>query len=905
MPLTIPAPKQKRLLAVLLASGTEWVTTDRLIDVLWSGEPPRSARSNLHVYVYRLRGVLGEDRIEHRDGGYRLAVDPEETDAGRFELLAASGSYHEALALWRGEPYVGVTDMEVVREEAARLDELRLNTLEARIDDDLRHGLHTELVAELTNIVTQHPLRERFSGQLMLALYRAGRASHALEVYSSLRTQLVEELGTEPGKPLRELQQAILAEDPELEGTPKPNAPTHTVPAELPPAIGSFSGRNNELERVGAMLTDAREPSVPVVAIAGPGGIGKSALAVQAAHTVADAFPDGQLYVNLQGATPGMRPLQSREVLERLLRSLGDADFDAPRDVDEASARLRTLTADRKILVVLDDVVDSAQVRPLLPGGKGCGVLVTSRSVLASLDGAVTHQLDALDDAEATDLLGRVMGVDRLHAEPEAAQELAALCDRLPLALCIAGAKLNRRPNWPIAELVRRLADEQRRLDELELPDRAVRASFTVSITDVGPDAARMFRLLGLLAGPDFGVPVAAALAEVADVEAERLLDELVDAQLADSRTPGRFRLHDLLRLFARDQAYAVESESDREGAVRRTLHCYLATARTAELIQTPDTWRDRFLPDELAHEGQRLQNEAEIGAWLSAELPNLLASARQGSTLPTDGNRLAAAFAVMLFTPMNTRGRWYELRELIELGLEALGDNPLTDHHALLLNDLGWINALVGDPGQAPAHLDRALAHWRATGNRRGEATTLRVLARSFGERGRAEDAIDHARAALALFNELGVQHGQVDCLITIGLQAARLERFDEAITAHIDGIKIAEDIGDRWLQGVLHGNVADLYRRSGDRHLAITEFEKALHLDHTSGNAETYFEAEHLWGLGRALHEVGDTDSARRCWDRSARILRGLRLIGTDELTALLTTPHPETPEVIARQI
>ena len=905
-PLTIPAPKQKRVLAVLLASTNEWVSTDRLIDVLWSGEPPRSARSNLHVYVYRLRGVLGEDRIEHRDGGYRLPVSEDETDAGQFERLASEGAYHEALALWRGDAYAGVTDTELVREETTRLAELRLNVLESRVDDDLDRGLHTELVAELNTLVARYPLRERFSGQLMLALYRAGRASEALAVYRDLRTHMVEELGTEPGRPLRDLQQAMLAEDADLELTPGANAPTEqAVPAELPPASASFTGRDGDIAGIGSVLTGERGHAVPVVNVAGPGGIGKSALAVQAAHSVASEFPDGQLYINLQGATPGMQPLHPTEGLGRLLRSLGDADFDAPRNVDEASGRLRTLTADRQILLVLDDVVDEAQVRPLLPGGSGCGVLITSRSVLTSLDGAITQQLGALDQDEATALLARIAGPDRLRDDPESGNVLARLCDRLPLALCIAGAKLNRRPNWPIRDLVRRMTDEQRRLDELEVPDRAVRASFTVSSSDLDAEAARMFRLLGLLAGPDISVSVAAALADRPEVEAERLLDQLMDAQLADSHAPGRYRLHDLLRLFARDQAYELEPAADREAAIRRTLHSYLATALTAERIQTPESWRAAFVPDDLLHPGTDLKSEANTGVWLSAEIPNLLASVRQAAALPEDGPALAATLAIMLFTPMNTRGRWYELRELIEVGVEALPEGEFSDHHALLLNDLGWIEALVGSTEHAEPHLQRALAHWRAAGDRRGEATTLRVYARALGELGRSVEAIESAQDALAIFRDLDITHGQIDCLIAIGLQSARLLRLDDAIAAHVEGIALAEQGDDLWHVGVLRGNLADLHRRAGDPHEAIEEFERALQMDHESGNSGTYFEAEHLWCLGLALHEIGDPESARRCWDRSARILRDLRLIGADELSGLLTTPQPETPEVIARQL
>lgn len=906
-PIAIPPAKPGRLLALLLACGNEAISADRLVDLLWAGEPPQSARSNVQVYIHRLRRVLGEDRIEHRDGGYRLLAQSEESDAGRFESLASRGAYREALGLWRGEAYAGMTDLELVREEAARLTELQLSTLEKRIEDDLGHGAHAHLIPELSSLVARHSLRERFWAQLMLALYRAGRASEALDAYRDLRDRMVDELGIEPGRPLRELQQAVLNEDHTLDlaSATTTEAKPHPVPAELPPAVGTFTGRTRELDRIGDALSGCETRSVPIVTVAGPGGIGKSALAVQAAHNVAAEFPDGQLYVNLQGATPGVQPMTPRDALDRLLRSVGDANFDTPGDVGEASGRLRTLTAGRRLLVVLDDVVDDAQVRPLLPGGTQSAVLITSRSVLTSLDGALSHQLGALSSEESVVLLARITGMDRLQAEPDAADELVRLCDHLPLALCIAGAKLVRRRNWPVRELVRRMTDEQRRLDELSVPDRAVRTSFAVSSADLGDDAARMFRLLGLVPGPDLGVPAAAALADRTESEAEALLDQLVDAQLADSPAPGRYHLHDLLRLFAREQAQHRESETERTDAVRRAFHWYLATALGAELVQTPDSWRQRFVPAELVNPGCRLVGDAEIGDWLSTEIANLVASARHAATLPKEGPLLATAFAAVLFTPMNTRGRWYELRELIEVGLHATRDEDLSDHRALLHNDLGWIHALLGNPDQALPYLERALSHWQGVGDRRGEATTTRVYARALGALGRDEEALEYARAALQMFREIDVRVGQMDSLLAIGLQSAQLGRLGEAIAAHEEGITIAERYGDLWHAGVLIGNAADLHRRAGHLSRAVAEFERALGVDHESGNAATYFEAEHLWGLGRAVHEQGDSEAARRYWDRSAGILRDLGLIGAEEFDSLMTVPVPEAPDVIARQL
>lgn len=905
--LRLPPGKPRDLLAILLTRANGPVSADRLLDLLWPEGPPRTARSNLQVYVHRLRRVLGDDRIVHTDAGYRIVVDPGEVDAARFEALWASGSYHEALAQWRGDAYAGAADIELVREESVRLAELRLSTLEERVDADLELGRHAHLVPELTGLVSQHPLRERFRGQLMTALYRSGRTPEALEVYRETRQRLIDELGLEPSRPLRLLEQAILSEDPslDLEHSSTVVSATPVVPAELPTEIGTFTGREDDLERVRTLLNQGDSDTVPIVAIPGPGGIGKSALAVHAARRVSDAFPDGQLYVNLQGATPGVRPLAPREVLGRLLRSLGTADFAVPRDVDEASGRLRTLTSGRKLLIVLDDAVDDTQVRPLLPGGSDSAVLVTSRSVLTSLDGATHHRLSALDRDEATSLLGRIVGKERRDAEPDAAADLVRMCDHLPLAVCIAGAKLARRPTWQVRSLVNRMADEQRRLDELDSTDRAVRASFTVSSADLDPEAARLFRLLGLLGGPDIGVPVAAALADRSETETERMLDQLLDAQLADSHIPGRYRLHDLLRLFAREQTDAQETQEERAAAVRRALDCYLATSLNAEWVQNPDSWRSRYVPRPLTHPGISLSDDAEVGGWLSAETANLVAAARQGATVPGDGPVLAAAFAAVLFAPLNTRGRWYELRTLVEIGLQASCTAALWDHHALMCNDLGWIDALLGREDEAIPRLQPALEHWRQTGDKRGEATTLRVYARALSQLGHDEDALEYARSAHALFGDLGDRHGEIDCLVAIGLQCARLGRLDDAIAAHEEGITISEHHGDLWHTGVLVGNAADLHRRAGDLAKAVTQFERALDVDRASGNARTYFEAEHLWGLGASLHALGDAADARGCWDRSTATLRDLGLIGADEFDTLMSTPVPETPEVIARQL
>jgi len=899
-----PSAKSRYLLAILLARANDVVSTDRLVEVLWPDKDPRAARTNLQVSVHRLWRLLGESHIVRSDLGYRLVVGNGELDVHRFEELMAQGAHHEALAQWRGEAYADVGDVEIVREEAARLAQLRVSVLEERIEQDLEHGKSAYLIPELTALVAQHPLRERFRGLLMTALYRAGRVPEALEVYREARQQLVDELGLEPSRSLRTLEQAILSEDPSLDSS-HPRTAGPAAPAELPPETGTFTGRLHDLERVNAVLSRQENDAVPVVAITGPGGIGKSAMAARTARSIAEQYPDGQVYVNLQGATPGLRPLAPEEALGRLLRSLGSTDIAPPRDVGEASGRLRTLTSGRKILMVLDDAVDDAQVRPLLPGGSQSGVLVTSRSALTSLEGVAQYRLHTLSEDEGTALLARVAEQERLAAEPAAAAELAKLCDYLPLALCIAGAKLASRPNWGVRALVDRMADEQQRLNELESADRAVRASFAASYDDLDDEPARLFRLLGPLDSPDIGLPVAAALADRSERQAEVLLDQLQDAQLTDSPSPERYRLHDLLRLFAREHSQALESEQQREAAVRRALHCYVATGLNAQSIDSSDNWRRGFVPHQLTHPGIALSDETEVGSWISAEIKNLVAAGRQAAALPTSEPLLGAAFAAALFTPLNTRGRWYELRTLLEIGLRSAEANGLPDHAALMRNDFGWITALLGQEGDALAHVQAALEHWRKSGSRRGEATTLRVHARVLSQLGRDEEALTYARSAAELYREVGSIPGHVDCLLAIGLLSARLGDVDHAIAAHEEGIVIGEREGLVWHTGALTGNLADLRRRVGEYAQAAATFERALDIDRKTGNTDTYFEAEHLWGLARTMHAQGYDDVARNCWDRAAAILRELRLIDAEQFAVITATSVPETPEVIARQL
>jgi len=589
------APRLQTMLVLLLLRANRVVATQELMSELWGERRPASAANSLQVFVTRLRGLLAPRLSPRAPGqllvtcpsGYRLRVGQSQLDLHRFDDLARDGQralaagdpasatrlLRKALGLWRGPPFAGVTTGYVLQLDAFRIEECRMRAVEQRIEADLRLGRHAELVPELETFASTDPLREGVHGQLMLALYRAGRQADAIEAYRRLRARLVEELAVEPGTPVQRLYRSILAADPSLD-TPFPpvRAGRGEVCAQLPPDVADFTGRESAIALLETPLARAGRTAVPVVAVAGEAGVGKTTLAVHCAHRLGRRYPDGQLYLNLRGTTP--HPLYPGYALGRLLRGLGVADAAIPRSVEERSELLRSRTGDRRVLLVLDDAAGEAQVRPLLPGGRHCGVVVTSQVRLPGLEGAVRVDLDPFSRPEAVRLLERLAGTERL--DPDTAKRIVALCGHLPLAVRVAGAKLAAKRHWPPARVAQRLSDERRRLDELRIGDLDVRASIAAGYRARTASQRRALRLLGLLATADFPAWVATALLDVDQPTAELLLDGLVDAHLVHvarrDDTGVRYRLHDLTRLFAVEQLYAEEPPGARRAALGRLL---------------------------------------------------------------------------------------------------------------------------------------------------------------------------------------------------------------------------------------------------------------------------------------------------------------------------------------------
>jgi DNA-binding SARP family transcriptional activator len=629
-------PMARTLLAALLVSANRIVPAERLVDVMWNDSPPASAIASLHNHVARLRSRLAGTGAVIRTvaPGYLLNVAPDDLDVEAFtghvdraarasatgEWAAAEASLTAALALWRGDPLADVTSQVLRTSEMPRLHQLLLDAQEARVDAYLHLRRYPEAIAQLHSLTAAHPLRERFHEQLMIACSRAGRVADALAAYQRARQVLRDELGIEPGPSLQELHHQVLTGDPAVSSVP----PRVTVPlqasvvntpgpargpagpVQLPADTADFTGRDAQVASLCDELArepdDARPGAVTIAVVTGMGGVGKTTLAIHAAHRLRSRFPDGQLFANLDGG--GITPRRPAEVLARFLRDLGVPDGAIPDGLEERAARYRSLLAGRRVLVMLDDARDATQVRPLLPGSATSAVIVTSRHTLVDLSRSRLLRLDVLDDRESLELFNSIVGEERVAAEQAATAGVLGSCAGLPLAVRIAASRLASRPRWSLAHLATRLADEQTLLSELTAGDLGIRASLAVSyeaLREARPQSARVFRLLGLASTADISLPAVAALAGQPQAEAAQALEDLVDSHLLDCPAPERFRMHDLVRSYAAELAKDADAADERKAALDAMFRWYRDHAISEGLLG--DAYLDRgAAQDAVAH---------------------------------------------------------------------------------------------------------------------------------------------------------------------------------------------------------------------------------------------------------------------------------------------------------------
>ncbi len=860
-PVDLGSPKQRLVLAVLLLEAGRPVPRDRIIDLLWPEEPPASARNTVQALISRLRAVFRTAKgpeIVSEGTRYLLKVDPRQVDLHRFTELTAQARkadddalavelLDEALGLWRGEALSDVVSGEVAQRLRGGTNEARWTALEDRADAQLRLGRGRQVLAELTELVAAHPLRQRFVGQLMLALHREGRTDDALEAFRSLRDRLGAELGLDPSPELRKLEGAILAADPSLDPateTARATAKPEPVrPAQLPHDVRGFAGRAAELERLDE-ATRATGNGTDIWVISGTAGVGKTALAVRWAHRVRDEFPDGQLYLDLRGFDPDHEPLTPAVALTQLLQALGTAPKAIPSDTDTRAALLRSLLADKRVLLVLDNVRDTGQVTPLLPPSGT--VLVTSRQRLSDLiarTGARALPLSVLPAEDARHLLEAVLGSELVAAEAVAAAELARLCGHLPLALRIAAANLGASGEPEIAELARELAggDPLAELTVDGAEESAVTTAFGVSYRALPEEHRLLFRRLALVPGQTFTAPAAQAL--TGTTRANQQLKALAAAHLVERYTPGRYRFHDLLRSFAAGRTLSEDTKTERDAAERRLFESYLNTADAAGRVLIPHFLR---LPRE-EPEGKPFSDTDEALTWLDAEWPNLAAAVEHSAEHGPAEFSWHLADALRAF--FHQRGHHAEWIDTASTALKAARRSGADQAQAAMHLSIALACVNSGRYDEAREHLTSAL---RTEGWPAGRAAVLNNLSAVHQRLGDPQEAIRCGLESLRLCEELNMP-GISMALANLGFPYWQTGQLDDALANFTRALAVAERDGARFSVAVLLVDLGNVHRDLGKPDEAYDFYTRALAANRELGY--TYGEATAL--SGRAVLE------------------------------------------------
>jgi len=919
-------PQQQAMLAVLAVDAGRLVPLDTVIDGIWGQSPPARARPAVHALGTRLRRLLATvaetatataeaetgtpgagvaPGLRWRSGGYVLEIDSGRVDLHRFRRLAAAarragcpeperaGLLEQAVARSAGVPLAGLAGewAERMRRSWA-LERLDAVIDWARVASPL--GRAAQLIPVLRPLLGEHPLNEPLAAALVRALAAEGRGAEALDVCLVTSEHLVAELGTGPGPDLRAVHQAL------LHGRPLPAPPggadpvrPRIVPAQLPPDVAGFAGRADQLGQLDAMLAPAANPTAVVIsAVSGMAGAGKTALAVHWAHRVAHRFPDGQLYVNLRGFDPGGQLMPPAEAVRGFLDALGVPADRIPTGLDAQVGLYRSLVAGRRMLVLLDNARDAAQVRPLLPGSGPPLTVVTSRDQLTPLvaaAGARPLLLDVLAAAEARELLAHRLGPARLAAEPAAVGEIVDRCARLPLALTVAASRAATNPTFPLAAIATELREARDRLDALAAGDHAtdVRAVFSWSYAALAEPAARLFRLLGLHPGPDVSVPAAASLAGADPPAARRALAELVRASLLTERSPGRYAFHDLLRTYAAELTRAADPPGDRHAATGRLLDHYLHAGYAAERRIYPA--RDPVPPDPPGP-GVTPERPADHRAaldWLGTEHRVLLASIGLASRDGFGAHVWRLAWALDTF--LDRQGHWPELVDAWQPALR-LADR-LARAHAH--RGLARAHTLLGEYPAAHRHHRAALDLSIQLGNRTAQAHSHINLAILWERQGDPEQALNHTQLALHCYRAAGHQRGQALALNGVGWCHSLLGEHRQALRYCGQALTRLQQVGDRSGEAGCWDSLGYAHHHLGRHTEAIACYRRALRL--FRGVNSRHEEAATLVHLGDAEHAAGHPDRARTAWTQALRILTDLADPTTPTLQSKLNTLDP----------
>ncbi|MBB5953990.1 DNA-binding SARP family transcriptional activator/tetratricopeptide (TPR) repeat protein [Saccharothrix tamanrassetensis] len=870
-----PGPARQRcVLAALAVDVNRVLSVSELMTRVWGVHPPTRARATLSSYISRLRQVLADDApIVRRSGGYVLLADPGSVDLYRFRDLRARAArtaddrmaerlLAEALDLWRGAALTGL-DSDWAADERDRLDRERLDAECDHTDVRLRLGYGEQLVTELAARAAGRPRDERVACQYLLALYRAGRAADALEHYRRVYASLAE-LGTDPGPALRELHRKILDADPALTAPRVEHTP---MPRQLPAAPGTFVGRHRELARLDEALTGSS--TVAVAAIAGAGGIGKTWLALHWAHRHLDRFPDGQLFVDLRGFSPDRTPLDSATAVRGFLDALGVDSV--PSDPDAAVGLYRSLVADRRMLVVLDNARDPDQVAPLIPGGSRCTVLITSRHALTGLiatSRTLPVPVDLLGDDESREVLARQLGPARVDAEPAAVDSLLRPCAGLPLALGIVAARAATTPDLPLQVLADELRDRVGRLDAFDTGDPALnlRALFGASYQALYPDPARLFRLLGLVPGPDADLTAVASLAALPVPRTRALLGTLESANLVHRDRAGRYRMHDLVRLYAGDLAGVAPA------AVRRLVDHYTHNAFAAERLLYPTRVPISLSPIASGCAAAPPADEAAAWAWFQAEYPCVLAV--QDLAVEAGLHAQVWQLAWALETFHQRQGLHRDMLTTWSRALTAaqhLGDD---DIQVLAHRRLGYAHFWLEQHGDAVRRLHQALALAQGPGAEVSRAHTHYSLAQAWTRQERHARALRHATRALGLYRDHGEPLDVADGLNIVGWLETRMGHYEQARTHCESALALYRRHQDEEGESAVLDSLGNIAHQAGWHSESLRYYREALGLCRRLGR--TLAEAEILERTGHAHAALGDFAEARLMWEGALALYR-----------------------------
>nr|WP_305144227.1 tetratricopeptide repeat protein [Streptomyces sp. LUP47B] len=929
--------KERCVLATLVHARGEPVSVDALMDRVWNGDPPPTAQDTLHSYLSRLRSRLrravGDDlaRVERPSPRlYQLRVDPEDIDLLRFQRLrkdaAAAGARGErelaigllrtAEALWRGDPLTEFNDNSWALSVRSRLTEDHRRVREERIGLEMELGRHADLVGELQELASQNPFAQKVVGSLMLVLYRSGRHDEALAVYRDTRERLHESQGIEPGSELQELHLRMLEQDHTLLGTEAgpPVAAAAQEPRDcLPRDTRDFTGRVGELRiLLAASAADNGTPdALPVTVVHGMPGIGKTTLAVHAAHRLRAAYPDGLFFVDLRGFG-SRQPLAPAEALAILLHSAGWSG-ELPATTDERAARWREWTARRRALVVLDNARDAAQVTSLLPGAPTCRVIVTARSRLSGLDSASSLFVDTLSRAEAAALFSRVVGSTRASAEPEALAKVVEACACHPLAIHLLASRFRHRDSWALQDLLDRLTHAANPLDEF---DTLIEAVFRFSYAELEAPAQRLFRCLALHPGPDITLHAAAALAgpdfDDEDGPLQRRVEDLMDSSLLEEPVHGRYRLHDLTRAFGLQVGTRTDPEADRRASVGRLVGSHLVSARQADRLVHPHRRPIPLSPEQKSHAPRTFRDADDASVWLSVERANLLAVAHAAAL---DHPEHAALFPSVLARSLKRWGTWDIAAELFDVALPALrarGNrnalaHALTDRADLLaqrdhadalrcatealsiyeeLHDVnGRADALLqsgrahlaaGRSAQAMSDLAESLALYGEAGNRPGEADCLNVQGIALYYAGEYDEALHRVQLMEDIYEELPDPYGLAQALNNRGELHCLQGRHDEARDCYERSLVLMRDHGGRPELAILDTNLGAVHQATGRTDLALVCYRRALASHRSIGDA--LGEADVLISMGVAHAQSGRRGEALLHFTMAEQVATGI---------------------------